>query len=83
MMFQGRPQQQRGGPMGGGPGGHMMGAPVSKARDFRGTMRKLIEYLGAYRAQIIIVLFSQSLRRRPTSRDRRSSAMRPPNFSKA
>jgi ATP-binding cassette subfamily B protein len=57
MMFQGRPQQQqqRGGPMGGGPGAHMMGAPVAKARDFRGTMRKLIEYLGAYRAQIIIV----------------------------
>ncbi|MCL4269383.1 MAG: ABC transporter ATP-binding protein/permease [Anaerolineales bacterium] len=43
----------RGGPMGHGP---MMGAPVAKARDFKGTMRKLIEYLGAYRLAIMIVI---------------------------
>jgi ATP-binding cassette subfamily B protein len=57
MMFQGRPQQQQGGPMRGGPmGGHgMMGAPAVKVRDFRGTMRKLIGYLGAYRLQIVVV----------------------------
>ncbi len=61
MMSQGRSQQQqqRGsmmgrGPMGGGPHS-MMGAPATKARDFRGTMRKLVEYLDAYRVQIIIV----------------------------
>ena len=41
----------RGGPMGHGP----MGAPVVKARDFKGTMRKLIAYLGAYRTAIMIV----------------------------
>lgn len=43
----------RGGPMGGGP--HMMGAPVAKAQDFKGTMKKLIAYLGKYRTAIIIV----------------------------
>lgn len=52
-----RPAGQQGGPMRGGPMGHgMMGAPVAKARDFKGTMRKLIEYLGAYRLAIIIVI---------------------------
>ena len=58
MMTQGRPQQQqRGGPMmGRGPmGGPMMGGPVAKARDFGGTMRKLVEYLGAYRLPILVV----------------------------
>ncbi len=39
----------------GGPGGHMVGAPVAKARDFKGTMSKLIAYLGEYRTAIIIV----------------------------
>lgn len=41
--------------MGGPMGGPMMGAPVAKARDFKGTMKKLIEYLGAYRSLIIVV----------------------------
>ncbi|MFM8874478.1 MAG: ABC transporter transmembrane domain-containing protein, partial [Anaerolineae bacterium] len=51
-----RPSQQQQGPRMGGPmGGPMMGAPVAKARDFKGTMKKLIEYLGAYRSLIIIV----------------------------
>ena len=45
---------RRGGPMG-GPMGGMMSGPVVKARDFKGTMRKLIEYLGKYRLLIIIV----------------------------
>lgn len=47
------------GPRGGGPFGH--GGPRAmmrgeKARDFRGTMRKLIEYLGFYRIAILIVM---------------------------
>ncbi len=51
-----RPSQQQQGPRMGGPmGGPMMGAPVAKARDFKGTMKKLIEYLGAYRSLIIVV----------------------------
>ncbi|MFN2184790.1 MAG: ABC transporter ATP-binding protein [Anaerolineae bacterium] len=43
------------GPMGGrhGPMAMMRG---EKARDFRGTMRKLIQYLGAYRLAIVIVI---------------------------
>src|SRR5512139_2141203 len=62
MMQQGRPQQQRGGP--GGPGGHrgpMGGGPVAamlpgaKAQDFKGTMAKLIQYLGKYRVSILVV----------------------------
>src|SRR5512138_138192 len=62
MMQQGRPQQQRGGP--GGPGGHrgpMGGGPVAamlpgaKAQDFKGTMAKLIQYLGRYRLSILVV----------------------------
>jgi len=50
-----RPQQQQGPRMGGPMGGHMMGAPIAKARDFKGTMKKLIEYLGEYRGLIIVV----------------------------
>jgi ATP-binding cassette subfamily B multidrug efflux pump len=52
------------GPMMGGPGrrGPMRHGPMAmmrgeKARDFRGTMRKLIEYLGSYRIPILIVMF--------------------------
>ncbi|OJX38900.1 MAG: multidrug ABC transporter ATP-binding protein [Chloroflexi bacterium 44-23] len=41
------------GPMGGGPMAMMKG---DKARDFRGTMIKLIEYLGVYRLPILITL---------------------------
>ncbi|HEY5730372.1 MAG TPA: ABC transporter ATP-binding protein [Anaerolineales bacterium] len=55
MMMQRRSQGPgRGGPMGGGPHG-MMGAPVQKAQDFKGTMKKLIAYLGSYRTAILIV----------------------------
>ena len=50
-----RPGQQQGPRMGGPMGGPMMGAPTAKARDFKGTMRKLIEYLGAYKLSIVIV----------------------------
>jgi ATP-binding cassette subfamily B protein len=39
----------------GGPGAHMMGAPVVKARDFNGTMKKLIGYLDQYRWSIVVV----------------------------
>lgn len=56
MMMQQRPgQPRRGGPMGGGPMGGMMGAPGAKARNFRGTMSKLIAYLGKYKLAITIV----------------------------
>ena len=46
------------GPMGRGGGmGHMGGMMQGeKAHDFKGTMTKLIQYLGAYRVSILIVL---------------------------
>ena len=54
-MMQGRSSgQPRRGPMGGGPMGQMV-MPGAKAQDFTGTMKKLIAYLGKYRAAIIIV----------------------------
>jgi ATP-binding cassette subfamily B multidrug efflux pump len=49
----------RGGPMRGGPmgrGGPMALMKGEKARDFKGTMRKLIQYLGSYRIAILIVM---------------------------
>jgi len=42
-----------GGPMGRGGHGAMMQG--EKAQDFRGTMRKLLQYLGAYKIGIVIV----------------------------
>jgi ATP-binding cassette subfamily B multidrug efflux pump len=49
----GAPPRRRG-PMGhGGPMAMMRG---EKARDFKSTMRKLIEYLGAYKLTILIVM---------------------------
>ncbi len=41
--------------MGGGPTA-MMGAGGAKAKDFRGTLKKLISYLGQYKAAIISVI---------------------------
>jgi ATP-binding cassette subfamily B protein len=42
-----------GGPFGGGPHGMM---PGEKAKDFRGTMARLIQYLGSYRLAILVVM---------------------------
>ena len=53
----GRPSAA-GGPMGGGPmrGGPMaMMSKAEKPRDFKGTLTKLIQYLGRYRLLIVIV----------------------------
>lgn len=47
------PKPRRGGP-GHGPGGMMMGG-AEKPKDFKGTMKKLIEYLRVYRLSMIIV----------------------------
>ncbi|MGA2113002.1 MAG: ABC transporter ATP-binding protein [Anaerolineales bacterium] len=45
---------RRGGPM--GHGGPMAMMPGERARDFRGTMVQLVQYLGAFRTLIVIVL---------------------------
>jgi ATP-binding cassette subfamily B multidrug efflux pump len=45
------------GPMGGGPMGPMGGMMKGeKAKDFKGTMRKLVGYLGAYRLAILAIM---------------------------
>ncbi|MGC2871815.1 ABC transporter ATP-binding protein [Ihubacter sp. mB4P-1] len=50
------PRPRRRGPMGGhGPMGGMMGG--EKAKDFKGSFRKLLVYIGRYRAAIFIVMF--------------------------
>lgn len=49
---------KRGGGMGHGPGGGMMQGG-EKARDFKGTMKKLLDYLSVYKVAIItVVLFA-------------------------
>jgi len=45
-----------GGPMRGGPMGHMSMMKGDKAHDFKSTMVKLIEYLGSYKTSIVIVM---------------------------
>ncbi|SDS04826.1 ATP-binding cassette, subfamily B [Paenibacillaceae bacterium GAS479] len=44
------------GPMGGGPGGPGMMMPGEKAKDFKGTFRKLISYLGRYKIAVAFVI---------------------------
>ncbi|WP_416181049.1 ABC transporter ATP-binding protein, partial [Bellilinea sp.] len=54
-----RPPSAGRGPMGGGRGpfgGHMMMGKVEKARDFKGTLRKLLHYLDPFKITIIIVI---------------------------
>ena len=59
MMHGGTPQPR--GPMGGRGQGPMGGGPMAlmrkgeKPRDFKGTLKKLIQYLGQYRALIIFI----------------------------
>ena len=56
------PARPAGGPMGGrgrgmmGHGGPMAMMRGEKPRDFKGTMKKLIEYLGSYKVSILIVM---------------------------
>lgn len=51
-----RPQQRRRGfGPGGGPGGPGMMMPGDKARDFKGTMQKLIQYMRQYWVPVVIV----------------------------
>jgi ATP-binding cassette subfamily B multidrug efflux pump len=57
-------RKSAGGPPGGGPGrggplgrgGHMSMMKGEKARDFKGTMGQLLEYLGAYKIGIVVVI---------------------------
>lgn len=53
-MAEGRQPKMRRGSMGGGPrGGAMAG---EKARDFKGTMKKLMNYMGRYKIAVLFVV---------------------------
>lgn len=39
-----------------GPGGHGPGMPAEKAKDFKGTIRKLFSYIGSYKAALVAVM---------------------------
>ena len=43
------------GPMGGGPLGHGMGMPAAKAKDFKGTLKRLLVYLKPRRFRLLAV----------------------------
>lgn len=47
------PGPQRRGGFGGGPGRGMM-MPVEKATDFKGTLKRLMKYIGAYKLPILV-----------------------------
>lgn len=54
----GAPAPRRRGPFGGrGPAG----APVEKAKDFKGSMKKLLQYLGRYKFRIFLVMAAAML----------------------
>jgi ATP-binding cassette, subfamily B, multidrug efflux pump len=59
MSRKGKNERQAGGP-GFGPGGrgHGMGMPVQKAKDFKGTLNRLIAYLKPQKYQLLLVLFA-------------------------
>lgn len=44
------------GPMGGGPGGPMM--PGAKAKDFKGSMKKLLRYMAQYKFRVLLVVLA-------------------------
>lgn len=48
-------EQKQNRPHGGGPG-RGMAAPVEKAKDFKGTIKKLVSYLGAYKIAVFLVM---------------------------
>lgn len=48
-------EQKQNRPRGGGPG-RGMSAPVEKAKDFKGTIKKLVSYLGAYKVAVFLVM---------------------------
>ena len=53
-----QPTRRRGpGGPGGGPGGHVRGMmPGEKPKDFKGTLRKLLNYLGKHKTAVVIVI---------------------------
>jgi len=52
----GPPPGRPGGPMGRGPMGMGMGMPVEKAKDFKGTLKRLLGYLSPFKIKLLLVL---------------------------
>jgi len=50
-----QPPRRRGGPMGGGPMGGMSG-PKEKAKNFKGSLKRLVGYLKPHRINLLVVL---------------------------
>lgn len=66
----------------GGHGAHG-GMPGEKAKDFKGTLKKLFKYMGAFKVHMIFVAVLQSAAPYSTLRDRRSSEKRRQRYSTA
>ena len=47
---------QTGNRHGRGPMGHGPGVPVEKAKDFKGTIGKILSYMGSYKPALIVVM---------------------------
>ena len=52
------PKAKREGVHRGGPGGHAAGRPVEKAKDFKGTLKRLLAYFKPHRFKFLIVLLA-------------------------
>lgn len=72
-------QPRRRGPMG---GGHGEWEPARKAKDFKGTMKKLFTYLSEYKIGIFFVMIFAIGVRFSILLDQRFSEKRRPKFSK-
>ena len=57
-MAQGKNVQQRpmGGPGGRGPGGPGRGMPGAKPKDIKGSIKRLLGYMGAYKWYLLLVV---------------------------
>ena len=53
-------KQQQSGPKGPGSGPLGLGMPVQKAKNFKGTLKRLITYLTPYKVQLLLVLITAS-----------------------
>ena len=52
-----------------GPHGGMRGG--AKAKDFKGSLKKLVKYMSVYKVQMLLSLFSQDAERDLTLSDRK------------
>ena len=46
---------------GGGRPGSKMGMPAEKVKDFKGTLRRLLKYVGPHKFYLILILFCNAI----------------------